>query len=225
MTLDYPVVGSAPWDPDLEAKIDGEDQETRDEIAAIPGTEPSILDGILEAAIAREALQLGDGATKDVGEEFGTLMAGDDPRVLGAVQADQNGAEFTTDKARLKVANNSAQGDDPVEGHGPQGDVKAQGFRVYDKGDTLIFTGNADVVLKGAHPNPGAAPPPPAVPPRIAGQAAAVETAARPALAAAAKAEAAKKPVHLAAHHPPPRRHVAAHHPARHVPAKKAGAT
>src|SRR5581483_11033446 len=66
----------------------------------------------------------------------------------------QNGTEFTTDAARLNVASNSAQGDDPVEGHGPSGDVKAQGFRIYDKGDTLIFTGNADLFLKGVHANP-----------------------------------------------------------------------
>jgi lipopolysaccharide export system protein LptC len=139
----------------------------------------------------------------------------------------QDGTEFTTDSARLNVANNSAQGDDPVEGHGPSGDVKAQGFRIYDKGDTLIFTGNADVVLKGAHQNPAAAAPPPAVPPKVAEQAAALETAARPELAAAAKAEAAKKPVHPAhtvAHHPlPHRRAAAAHHPVHHIPPKKAG--
>jgi len=133
----------------------------------------------------------------------------------------QNGTEFTTDTARLNVADNSAQGDDPVEGHGPSGDVKAQGFRIYNKGDTLIFTGQSDLVLTGAHQNPSAAPPPPAVPPKIAEQAAAVETAAKPELAAAAKAE-AKKPAHPPIHHPPPRRRAAAHHPVRHVPPKKA---
>jgi hypothetical protein len=140
----------------------------------------------------------------------------------------QNGTVFTTDTARLNVANNSAQGDDPVEGHGPQGNVKAQGFRIYNKGDTLIFTGDADLVLKGAHPNGAAAPPPPAVPPKVAVQARAVETSAKPELKAAARAEAAKKPVHPAhpvAHHPPPRRRVVAHHPARHAPPKKVGAT
>ncbi len=141
----------------------------------------------------------------------------------------QNGTEFTTDTARLNVANNSGQGDDPVEGHGPSGDVKAQGFRIYNKGDTLIFTGDADLVLRGAHQNAAAAPAPPAVPPKVAEQAAAVETAAKPELAAAAKAKeaAAKKAaVHPAVHHhPPPRRHVAAHHPAHRAPPKKAGAT
>jgi lipopolysaccharide export system protein LptC len=139
----------------------------------------------------------------------------------------QNGTEFTTDTARLDVANSSAKGDDPVEGHGPSGDVKAQGFRIYNKGDTLIFTGDADLVLRGAHQNAAAAPPPPAVPPKVAEQAAAVETAAKPELAAVAKEEAAKKaaahpPVR---HHPPPRRHVAAHHPVHRAPPKKAGAT
>lgn len=147
----------------------------------------------------------------------------------------QNGTEFTTDTARLNVANNSAQGDDPVEGHGPSGDVKAQGFRIYDKGDTLIFTGDSDLWLKGAHSTPAAAPPPPAVPRKVAEQAAAVETAARPELAATAREarEAAAKraahhpaahAAHAAAHHPSARRHVAAHHPA-HSAKKKSGAT
>ncbi|HEX3884131.1 MAG TPA: LPS export ABC transporter periplasmic protein LptC [Stellaceae bacterium] len=140
----------------------------------------------------------------------------------------ENGTRITTETARFNVADNSGHGDDPVEGHGPTGDIKAQGFRFYNKGDTLIFTGRSDLVLKGAHPNPAAAPPPPAVPPKIAEQAAAVEAAARPELAAAAKEEAAKKAAaHPARHHPPPRHHAAAaHHPARpahHAPPKKAG--
>jgi len=137
----------------------------------------------------------------------------------------QNGTVFTTDTARLDVANNSAKGDDPVEGHGPSGDVKAQGFRIYDKGETLIFTGDADLVLRGAHPNAIAAPPPAAaVPPRVAEQAAAVEAAAKPELAAAAREEAAKKPAHpVVRHHPPPRQRVATHHPVHHAPPKKAG--
>jgi len=142
----------------------------------------------------------------------------------------ENGTKVTTDTARFNVADNSGQGDDPVEGHGPTGDLKAQGFRLYNKGDTLIFTGRSDLVLKGAHQNPAAAPPPPAVPAKVAVQAAAVEAAAKPELAAAAKEAAAKKAAaHSAVHHPPPPRHhtAAARHPAHpvhHTPAKKAGA-
>ena len=45
-------------------------------------------------------------------------------------------------RARVDVAHNTAEGNDPVEGHGPSGDIKAQGFRILDKGDTIIFTGH-----------------------------------------------------------------------------------
>jgi lipopolysaccharide export system protein LptC len=64
----------------------------------------------------------------------------------------QNGTRFVTDTAHADVAHNTAEGSDPVEGHGPSGDVKAQGFRILNKGDTIIFTGHADMLLKGAKP-------------------------------------------------------------------------
>ena len=41
----------------------------------------------------------------------------------------ENGTKVTTDTARFNVADNSGQGDDPVEGHGPTGDLKAQEVR------------------------------------------------------------------------------------------------
>ena len=37
-----------------------------------------------------------------------------------------------------------------MRGTVPSGDIKAQGFRIIDKGDTIIFTGNADMLLNGA---------------------------------------------------------------------------
>ena len=62
----------------------------------------------------------------------------------------QDGTRFVTQSARVNTAQNSAEGNDPVAGHGPAGSVKAQGFRILDKGDTIIFTGNADMLLNGA---------------------------------------------------------------------------
>ena len=53
----------------------------------------------------------------------------------------QNGTRFVTQRAHANLANDTAEGNDPVEGHGPSGDVRGQGFRLLDKGDTIIFTG------------------------------------------------------------------------------------
>jgi lipopolysaccharide export system protein LptC len=105
----------------------------------------------------------------------------------------QNGTRFRTDTARVDVANGTAEGGDPVVGEGPSGNVKAAGFQILGKGDTIIFTGKSDMLLRGAAP--GTEKRPPAVlPTPIAAIATRVEAEAKPALAAALPAPAARHP-------------------------------
>jgi lipopolysaccharide export system protein LptC len=96
----------------------------------------------------------------------------------------QNGTRFVTDSARVDVANNTAEGSDPVAGAGPSGDIKADGFRILDRGDTIIFTGRSDMLLKGAKPGTEQSAPA-ALPASVAVTAARVAAEAKPALAAA----------------------------------------
>src|SRR4051812_12902298 len=42
----------------------------------------------------------------------------------------QDGTHFVTRTARVNAAQNAAEGNDPVAGHGPAGDVTAEGFRI-----------------------------------------------------------------------------------------------
>ena len=109
----------------------------------------------------------------------------------------QDGTRFVTDRARVDVANNAAEGTDPVEGHGPSGDVKAQGFQILSKGETIVFTGQSDLLLKQARPGTVKSAPA-ALPAPIAKTAAQVAAEAKPVLAAAvpaaAKPHAAKRP-------------------------------
>ena len=93
-----------------------------------------------------------------------------------------------------------AEGHDPVEGHGPSGDIKAQGFRILDKGDTIIFTGQSDLLLKGAQAGRRPRPRPPALPAPIAGGAAQAAGEGRPprrrlAAAAAGRSTAGDSPL------------------------------
>ena len=89
----------------------------------------------------------------------------------------QNGTRFVTQQAHADVAHNTAEGQVPIEGHGPSGDIWGQGFRVLDKGDTIIFTGRSHAILRGTKPaKPGAAPPEP--PTNVLRTAAAIEIAA-----------------------------------------------
>ena len=104
----------------------------------------------------------------------------------------QNGTSFLTETARVDAAKNTAEGSDPVAGHGPSGEVKAQGFRIFDKGDTILFTGKSDLALKGA--KPAASKSSPAVlPAPIAAVARRTEAEAKPLLAAARSAPAVQR--------------------------------
>jgi len=103
----------------------------------------------------------------------------------------QNGTRFVTDTARVDVANSTAEGGDPVVGQGPSGDVNAAGFQILGKGDTILFTGRSDMLLRGAQQ--GTAKHAPAgLPAPVAAIATQVEAAAKPVLAAALPASTAK---------------------------------
>lgn len=92
----------------------------------------------------------------------------------------ENGTQIVTASARLDAANNAAEGHDPVEGHGPSGDLKAEGFQIIDKGDIVIFTGNSSLLLRGSTSGVDVAPPPASVPPPIAQAATQIEAKVAP---------------------------------------------
>ena len=88
----------------------------------------------------------------------------------------ENGTRFVTQRAHLNLSDNSAEGHAPIEGHGPSGDITAEGFRVLSKGETITFTGKSDLLFKGTKPS--ATPvEPPALPAAIERAAAHIETA------------------------------------------------
>jgi lipopolysaccharide export system protein LptC len=89
----------------------------------------------------------------------------------------QDGMAFLTASAHVDLAHDSAEGSDPVEGHGPSGDITAAGFRVLSRGDTIIFTGRSDLMLKsvGSAVHPAT---PPRLPANVSRTATALESAA-----------------------------------------------
>ena len=105
----------------------------------------------------------------------------------------QNGTRFMTRRAHANLADNTADGHDPVAGHGPWGDITAQGFRILDKGDTIIFTGASYLVLNGAKPSKPARAPP-GLPAEVEQKAAEIDAAAAatPIVEAAPRRPAAK---------------------------------
>ena len=65
----------------------------------------------------------------------------------------ENGTRFVTQHAHINLSDDSAEGHDPVEGHGPSGAVAGQGFQVLSKGETIIFTGESHLLFKGTKPS------------------------------------------------------------------------
>jgi lipopolysaccharide export system protein LptC len=104
----------------------------------------------------------------------------------------QNGTRFVTKTARVDVSASTAEGHDPVTGHGPSGDITAQGFRVLDKGNTVIFTGTSNLLLRGTKPSIDPDIKPPMLPAEVAETAAQIEAAA---LDRAAGADGVGKPL------------------------------
>lgn len=58
------------------------------------------------------------------------------------------GFEIRTETAKLDLKAGVAEGFDPVHGQGPAGTLDAEGFRVIERGDTIIFTGRSRMILQ-----------------------------------------------------------------------------
>jgi lipopolysaccharide export system protein LptC len=65
----------------------------------------------------------------------------------------ENGTRFVTQHAHINLSDDSAEGHDPVEGHGPSGDITGQGFTILSKGESIIFTGKSNLLFKGTKPS------------------------------------------------------------------------
>lgn len=105
-----------------------------------------------------------------------------------------DGTRFVTQTARVNTPQNAAEGGDPVAGHGPAGEIKAQGFRIIDKGETIIFTGRADMLLNGAG-KVAANRAPPALPETVTLLASQAAAEAQPAPSISRSAASARLPV------------------------------
>jgi lipopolysaccharide export system protein LptC len=67
----------------------------------------------------------------------------------GAVKlTDDRGYEFHTTKARIDLNQRTAVGDVPVEGQGPDGEIRAEGFQIVDEGKRVIFLGHTHAIFR-----------------------------------------------------------------------------
>lgn len=111
-------------------------------------------------------------------------------RMVGGVRVlRDDGSEFTTDEAYSDVRAGTAWGDHHVVGQGPQGEIDAVGFRMSDRGKTMVFLNDSKANVAPGAQTPGmtpAAPRPASLPPMAAPPPAAPPPAAPPPALAAA---------------------------------------
>lgn len=92
---------------------------------------------------------LADGVWLALAAESGAFHRTDQTLdLLGSVNLFHDaGYEFRTLSAHVDLPAGTAQGNDPVMGQGPFGILRAEGFRLFDKGARILFTGKARLVL------------------------------------------------------------------------------
>lgn len=60
-----------------------------------------------------------------------------------------NGTVLVTEQAAVALGEGHASGDRPVAAQGPFGTLTSEGFRLRDRGQVVVFTGQARLVLEG----------------------------------------------------------------------------
>ncbi|MGQ9366602.1 LPS export ABC transporter periplasmic protein LptC [Azospirillum sp. ST 5-10] len=78
-------------------------------------------------------------------QKTGVLKMRGDVRVMR-----DDGNEFTTAEAYADVHAGTAWGDVAVAGQGPQGEIRAQGFRMSDRGKTVVFVNQSTADVQSA---------------------------------------------------------------------------
>ena len=94
-------------------------------------------------------ITIGDGTWLVMTADTGFFdRAGQTLDLVGAVNLfHDSGYEFRTQKALIDLARGIASGDAPIEGQGPFGSLRAEGFRMVEQGKTIFFTGKAKLVI------------------------------------------------------------------------------
>ncbi len=106
-------------------------------------------DDVINLKAPKADITLKDGAWITLSADYGNYFR--DKKLVdlfGAVDMfHDNGFEFHTTEAQFDLGRKSATGDKPVRGQGPLGTVESEGFRIYDNGNRIIFTGVSHMLI------------------------------------------------------------------------------
>ncbi len=106
----------------------------RDNVGLIDLTKPILEDAASTRVEAREGVYDRQGQALDLVDDV--------------VMTDAAGYTFTADRARMYVQENRVEGQTPLHGAGPMGEVRADSYEVLDSGDKIILRGHVWTRIK-----------------------------------------------------------------------------
>ncbi len=134
----------------LNARFDGVDDQDRPfSLTADIASQSRQNENVIELELPKADMTMADESWLAL-----TARAGEydrEARLLnlsGAVSLfHDEGFEMQTSAARIDLAKSIAEGDQPVEGHGAAGSIQAEGFRILERGQRIVFTGRSHLIL------------------------------------------------------------------------------
>jgi lipopolysaccharide export system protein LptC len=132
------------------ARFSGRDDRNRSfTVTAEKAQQKSADSTIVHLVRPKGNLDLTDGRQVAIQAESGIYLRGDKMLNLAGdvTLSDNRGFKFHTTSASIDLDRHLAAGDAPVTGSGPSGDIAAEGFRVLEDGDRVLFTGRTNLTL------------------------------------------------------------------------------
>jgi len=125
------------------------------EIVAARALQAGTLEEVIDLETIEATLVRAEGGKVTLEAKTGRYDQKNNTVVLtGSVHiVDEKGYDVVTETATI-LLNSPAQafGDQPVTGKGPQGNIRANGFRITDEGKTVMFTGRSRLELRNGVP-------------------------------------------------------------------------
>jgi lipopolysaccharide export system protein LptC len=135
----------------LNARYDGIDEQRRPySITADMATQSKQDEDIIDLELPKADMTLEGGAWLALNARAGQYHRTNEVLDLsgGVSLFHDRGFELRSNSAHIDLAAGIAEGAQPVEGQGNFGTVQSEGFRVLDRGQTIIFTGKSRLVLQ-----------------------------------------------------------------------------
>jgi lipopolysaccharide export system protein LptC len=157
-TLRQGVIGSLRLDEIenlqmVQARYVGTDDQNRPYVLTAAGArQMSAGSDLIALEAPKGEIQMQSGESVSVSAEAGAYyQKAQLLDLFGAVTMRHSGGYVVeTAEARINLKDGSAEGDMPVFGHGPSGTLRSEGFRIFDNGQVVRFTGKARMVINPA---------------------------------------------------------------------------